>query len=232
MAHDIGCPAGLCRSQARCLRDDSLDLAFRCVDQSTIDGIGDGLHDDDVTQSLQQVGDEPARFVSGFDDSLDDLEECGAVVVRDRVDARVEERRVGQAQLISDLGIGDALGAGSGDHLTQDRQGVPHAARTGARNQAQGRRVGRDPLRRADRREMLLQIPVAYESEGVVVRSRSDCRQHFVRIRCREDEPHVRRRLLDELEKRVEASSRDHVGFVDDVDLVARGSRCEHRPLA
>ncbi len=48
----------------------------------------------------------------------------------------------------------------------------------------------------------------------------------------REDELHVRRRLLDELEQRVEARRRDHVGLVDDVDLVAAVHRSEERPLA
>ena len=40
------------------------------------------------------------------------------------------------------------------------------------------------------------------------------------------------RRLLDELEQRVEALLRDHVGLVDDVDLVAGRRRRVERPLA
>ena len=42
---------------------------------------------------------------------------------------------------------------------------------------------------------------------------------------------HVLRRLLDDLEQRVEALAGDHVGLVDDVDLVARRRRREEGPL-
>ena len=42
-----------------------------------------------------------------------------------------------------------------------------------------------------------------------------------LRFRRRKDELHVLRRLFYELEQSVEALGADHVGFVDDEDLVA-----------
>ena len=48
----------------------------------------------------------------------------------------------------------------------------------------------------------------------------------------REDELDVLGRLLDELEQRVEALVRDHVGLVDDEDLVAVTHRREGGALA
>ena len=45
---------------------------------------------------------------------------------------------------------------------------------------------------------------------------------HF---RGREDEFHVRRRFLERLQQRVKGVFREHVHFVDNVDLVARGDR-------
>ena len=62
--------------------------------------------------------------------------------------------------------------------------------------------------------------------------TRADGGEHLVRISGGEDEAQVRRRLLDQFEQRVEALRRDHVGLVDDVDLVARLGRGEHRALA
>ena len=55
----------------------------------------------------------------------------------------------------------------------------------------------------------------------------------LLRLRGREDEDDARRRLLEDLEQRVPRFARQHVGFVDDVDLeavVPRGS--VHRSLA
>src|SRR5690606_11757570 len=70
------------------------------------------------------------------------------------------------------------------------------------------------------------------QPERVVVGARADRRQHLVRFGGGEDEQDVFRRLLHELEQRVEARRGDHVGLVDDVDLVARLHRREDGALA
>ena len=64
------------------------------------------------------------------------------------------------------------------------------------------------------------------------MRARTDRADDLVGLGRREDELQVRRRLLDQLEQRVEALRGDHVGLVDDVDLVAAADRREERPLA
>ena len=46
-----------------------------------------------------------------------------------------------------------------------------------------------------------------------------DGSRHFLRLRGREDKDHVSRRLLNGLEQRVERRSRQHMDFVDDIDL-------------
>ena len=60
-------------------------------------------------------------------------------------------------------------------------------------------------------------------------------RQHrhrdLLRIGRREHELHVLRRLLERLQHRVEGVAREHVHFVDDVDLVAAGGRRVQRVL-
>ena len=62
--------------------------------------------------------------------------------------------------------------------------------------------------------------------------ARADGADDLVRLRRREDELDVRRRLLDDLQQRVEALRRDHVRLVEDEDLVAVPRGRERRALA
>ena len=55
--------------------------------------------------------------------------------------------------------------------------------------------------------------------------ARQDRVEHLVRFRCREEELHVRRRLLQRLQQRVERRLREHVHLVDEVHLEARAQR-------
>ena len=47
--------------------------------------------------------------------------------------------------------------------------------------------------------------------------------RELVHLGCREEELHVGRWFLQRLEQRVESVAREHVDFVDDIDLVTRG---------
>ncbi len=61
------------------------------------------------------------------------------------------------------------------------------------------------------------------------MRTRPDRPDDLLGLGRREDEFQMLRRLLDHLEQRVEARRRDHVGLVDDVDLVPAAGRPEER---
>ena len=63
------------------------------------------------------------------------------------------------------------------------------------------------------------------------MRPRSNRSEDLVQVGRGEDEAHVLGRLLDQFQQGVKASRGDHVGFVDDVDLVARRCGREHRAL-
>ena len=65
-----------------------------------------------------------------------------------------------------------------------------------------------------------------------MVGTRPDGRDDLLRLGGGEDELQVRRRLLDQLQQRVEALLGDHVRLVDDVDLEAPGHRRVEGPLA
>ena len=60
-----------------------------------------------------------------------------------------------------------------------------------------------------------------------MVGARPDGADDLLRFRGGEDELRVRRGFLDELQQRVETRGGDHVGLVDDVDLVAAVHRGE-----
>lgn len=59
----------------------------------------------------------------------------------------------------------------------------------------------------------------------------ADGRQHLLRLRGREHEDQVLGRLLHDLEQRIEARRRDHVGLVHDEDAVARFRRRVERAV-
>ena len=140
---------------------------------------------------------------------------------------------VGVAEQGGGHGVGHALGAGAGEQLVEDAERVAHRARARpARRAAARRRLDRDALLLADRGQVVLQLAGRHQPERVVVGARPDGADDLLGLGRREDELHVLRRLLDDLEQRVEALARDHVGLVDDVDLVARGRRREERLLA
>ena len=68
--------------------------------------------------------------------------------------------------------------------------------------------------------------------EVIALTPRLDRRGHLVRLRCCKDKDHARGRLLKCLEQCVERLRREHVYFIDDVDLVVSRRRRELHGLA
>ena len=181
--------------------------------------------DDQVAQPVQDVGDEPAGVVARRDHDVDDAEHVGRRPRRQGRDELVDQAGVGQAQGRDRIGIGQSLGTGASQELTQDGQAVADAARAGPGHDRQRRCLGRDPLRAADRAQVLGQGPGRDQPEAVVERPRPDRRDDLVRLGGREDEPEVRWGLLDQLEQGIGRLVGQLVGLVDDVDLEPAGGR-------
>ena len=175
--------------------------------------------DQQVAQALQEVLDEAPRVVPGGDDAVHHPEHTGAVGGGQGVDAGVEESRVrvpqeGDGALVVHLPVDRAA-----DELVHDGQGVAHAAAAGAGDQWEDARADRDVLGTAEVGEVPLERVRCHQAEGVVVGARADGADDLLRLGGGEDELHVRRRLLDELEQGVEPLRGDHVGLVEDEDL-------------
>ena len=126
--------------------------------------------------------------------------------------------------------LGDRLVADVRDDLVGQRQRVAHAAAGLAHEQPHRPGVDRELLLHEDAREVRGEPRRWHELEVVALAARQDRVRELVRLGRREHERHVRRRLLERLQQRVEGLGREHVDFVDDVDLLAQhGGLVPHR---
>ena len=109
--------------------------------------------------------------------------------------------------------------------LIEQRQRIAHRAFGRARDQRQRRRLDLDLFLGGDAFEMLDQQRGIDAAQIEALAARQHRHRHFADFGGGEDELGVRRRLFQRLEQRVERRARQHVHFVEDVDLVARRHR-------
>ena len=114
-------------------------------------------------------------------------------------------------------------GPGMGDGLIEQRQPVADRSVGGAGDEGNRARRDADILLFGDPGEMIRQHVEIHAPQVEALASGQHRDRNLPYLRRREDELHVLRRLLEGLEQRVERAGREHVHFVDDVDLVAAG---------
>jgi len=137
---------------------------------------------------------------------------------------------VGQAEHVAYLTgrYAAAVHIGMRDRLVEDRLAIARRAFRRARDQRQRLRLGLHAFVAADESEILDQFVGRDALQIETLTTRQHRNRHLVHLGGGEQEFHVRRRLLQRLEQPVESRLRQHVNFVDDVDLVAR----RHRRIA
>ncbi|CAB4763364.1 unannotated protein [freshwater metagenome] len=229
--HEVGGAGEVGGPEPGGLGDQPLPGVLGDVDQPGRGGVGHGGHDHQVAQAAQQVLGEAARVLPGLDDLVDHAEDRGSVAGGEGVDDLVEQAVGGVAQQTRGQRVRDTLGAGATEQLVEHREGVTGRASTGADHERDRSRLDRDPLALAQLGEVAGEQARRDQSERVVVGAGTDRPDHLVGLGRGEDEPQVRRRLLHQLQQGVEALRGDHVGLVDDVDLVAAAHRREERLL-
>ena len=209
-----------------------LELVLGDAAQDRRGAVRDGGNHDQVAQAFEQVLDETPGVVAGLDDLVDLAEHGAAVASGEAVDRGIEQLALGEPEQRSRSLIGQALVAGTGNQLVEHGQRVPHRAAAGTNDERENTGGDRDLLGGAHLAQVVLQPQRGHEPERVVVGARPDRADDLLGLGRGEDELHVLRGLLDDLEQRVEALRRHHVRLVDDVDPVARLRRPVCRPLA
>ena len=229
---EVGGPRELGCAEMGGLLAHALELVCRMIAQDARGGVGDCRDDDEVAQPLEEVLGEPARIVARFDHLLDDAEHRGRVTGGERLDGVVEQALVGVAEQRDRQGVGHLGVARAGHQLVEDAERVTDRAPPRAYDKLEHARLHLHLLPLAERGEVGLQLTGRHQAERIVVGARPDGGDDLVGLGRGEDELHMLGRLLDELEQRVEAFLRDHVGLVDDVDLVPGRRRRVERSLA
>ena len=189
------------------------------------------LDEKQVTQVLEQVGHEPAEVLALLGEVLEELQRAGRVLVDHEV-AEPEQRLLLDGAEELENGLDRDLVAGGRRQLVECRLRVAIRASSASRDQCE-RGVGRlDALGVGDAPQLPDQVrePRAREDERLT--PRPDGREHLRDVGGAEDEDEVGRRLLDQLQERVEGGIRQLVRLVEDVDLVAALDRLEHHALA
>ena len=113
-----------------------------------------------------------------------------------------------------------------GDRLVEKRQAIAHRAFRRAGDRGQRFRPRLDSPRRADAGEVRDERIRLDAAQVEALAARQDRDRHLADLGRGENELGVRRRLLERLQEGVERLVREHVDFVDDVDLVAGARGC------
>ncbi|SFY51374.1 hypothetical protein STEPF1_04631 [Streptomyces sp. F-1] len=210
----------------------ALQHVGRGVDEPLVDGVGDGGEDHQVPEPFEQVGDEAPRVVAALDDAVHDLEGRRPVPGGEGLHDGVEEGAVGVTEEGGGHGVRHTVRARAREELVHDGHGVTDGSGAGAHDEGEHAVLDGDVLLLAHLAEVVPQGAGRHQPEGVVVGPGPDGADDLLGLGGGEDELEVLRRLLDHLQQRVEAGRRDHVGLVDDVDLVPAAGRSEEGLLA
>ena len=145
-------------------------MVDRCIDQALLPRVGDGGHQDQVPQPIEQVGTEPSRIVAGIDQPVHRPEDRGTVADTDRLHHVVQQRRVRHAEQGERLFVGDAVRAGAGDELIEQRLRVTDRPAAGTDDERKHRRSDLHPFAHAVALEQVAHRRGRDEPERVVVR--------------------------------------------------------------
>jgi len=75
------------------------------------------------------------------------------------------------------------------------------------------------------------QIALADKLKDETLAAAYNCRRHLMLLRRRQNEHHHRRWLFDRLQKGVECLLREHMAFVNDIELVSAALSDKRRPF-
>ena len=183
------------------------------------------LRDHEVAQVPQQIARRVSDVVALLGYALDDVQARGRVAAYERRRQLVHDGAIGDPEHPRDV-LSRELVAAERDDLVEEAHRVAHRAGGLASQDLHTARRRLDLLEGEHLVEPSRDGLRRYQLEVVPLAAGEDGDRDLLDLGRREDELHVRRRLLERLEERVPRRRRQHVDLVDHVDLepVARGA--------
>ena len=199
---------------------DALGLAERDI----VGGGGDDLHPGDEIDEFGEVGQHHDRIGADVILRAEFAERAGDIAARQMLEQIDHPGAVGQPQHLPH-GVGLDQARGMRDRLIEQRQRIAHRAFGGARDDAERLGLDLDAFLCRDVAEMLHQHVGLDPAQIETLAARQHRDRDLADFGGGEHEFGVLRRLLQRLQEGVERRRRQHVDFVDDVDLVAGAGR-------
>ncbi|MBV6488911.1 MAG: hypothetical protein GHHEDOFH_02881 [Pseudorhodoplanes sp.] len=175
-------------------------------------------------REIGEVGQDDGRVGAGIVLAAQFGERRRDVPAQQCVEQIDDARAVGEAEHFAHM-IGLHGARGMGDRLVEQRERVAHRALRRARDHGERLGLDRDLLLVGDRLQMRDQKPALDATQVETLAARQHGDRNLPDFGCGEDELGVRRRLFQRLQERVKGRGRQHVHFVEDIDLVARRHR-------
>ena len=178
------------------------------------------LVDHEAAQMKRQFRQELHRIFAEREKLRDRFQDLALRALADRLRQAIDRLMPDEAEVLLDACRRQCI-AVQARALVKQRQRVPHAAVRLPRDEAKRLLLARDLhlLRHIGESRFDLLDRDAPKVEALA--ARLDRCRHLVRLCRREDEDDMCRRLFERLQKRIKCLRRQHVHFVDDVDLVA-----------
>ena len=183
------------------------------------------LHEEDLPQVAQQVVDELRVARAAFGQALHEQQGGRRVAFDDDVDDLEEQLGGDHAEHVEHLARADRGRAKVGRQLLERADGVAKAALGVACDLEHGGLVDLDVLAGRDLVEHEGDVVHPRPAKVEALAAREDGRRDLVDLGRGEHEDDVGGRLLEGLQEGVEGLLGEHVGLVDDVDLVAAPDR-------
>ena len=207
-------------------------LALGGVAQHRFGAVSRQRQHQQIAHARQQILDEPPRIEAADHNLLNHPVQGFAVAVDHRVDRLADQGLRRESKQRHRGIVRDHTVHGPDHQLVKHGKRIAHRAATGAHRELEHAGLRLDALLLADRFQIRPHHLGGHQAERIMVGARANRADHLVRFGRREDEHDVFRRLLNNLEQRVEALLRDHVGLVENEDLVSVAGRREPCALA
>ena len=171
-----------------------------------------------------KIGQHHQRVSAGIVLAAQFVERAANVALHQRFEQVNHAGAVGQTQHVAYV-LRTHGSRGMRDRLIEQRERVAYRTFGGASNQCQRLRLGGNLLLGGDAFEVLDQHRIVDPPQVEALAARQHRDRHLANFGGGEDEFDVCRRLFQRLQQGVEGLRRQHVHFVEDIDLVARADR-------